>query len=165
MNLMRYPVILIVLFLPMLGCRHKQMVAKCPTIMEPDSVSFRSAHAVSNPSFQRGQQTKIMVTLQYTLTSQDSALLEINLDQFPSVSTCSKDVVGMIRLLPTSRVRIERGSHVIQVPLNWPGDTGEGAGGTISGKGTLSIEGSLIAEQLNYNLLTTRFGLQYCQQF
>lgn len=108
MKISRHLVIVSVLLLPMIGCRHKQIAPTCPTITESDSISFRSAQAVSNPSFQRVQQSKIVVTLQYTLTSQDTALLVLTLDQFPSVSTCSKDIDGMIRLLPASQVPLQR---------------------------------------------------------
>jgi hypothetical protein len=103
--------------------------------------------------------------MQYTLAFQDNAVLEVNLDQFPSAATCSRDTEGMVRLLPAVHIPITRGTHVIDVPLTWPGDTGEGAGGKVFGKGAVSIEASVLAEQVNYNLLTTRFGLAYCMQF
>ena len=164
-NLVLCTIVLPVVFLALSGCRHKPVSVQCPALVAPDSLVLRSVKANSNPTFLRGQPAALLASIQYTLVSQDKAILEINLDQFPSTLTCSRDLQGMIRLLPMSRIPITRGTHVIEVPLTWPGDTGEGAAGQVFGKGTFSIEGSIIAEQLNYSLLTSRFGLIYCTQF
>jgi hypothetical protein len=148
-----------------LGCRHKTNTVQCPVFVAPDSLVLRSVRAVNNPTLLRGKPATLVATIQYTLVSQDNAVLETNLNQFRSANTCSRDIEGMVRLVPVSRIPISRGTHVAEVPLIWPGDTGEGTKGQVFGIGSLSIESSVVLDQLNYNLLTTRFGLAYCMQF
>ena len=155
----------VMLCLSVLGCRHKPNPVQCPIFVEPDSLVLRSVRSVENPTYLRGKPTALVATIQYTLVSRDNALLETNLNQFRSASTCSRDLRGMIRLMPGSQIPITRGTHVVEIPLVWPGDTGEETDGQVFGSGSLSIESSIVLDQLNYNLLTTRFGLAYCMQF
>ena len=63
------------------------------------------------------------------------------------------------------RIPIQRGSHMDEVPIVWPGNTGVGAQGKIFSQGTVSLHASMWSDKPEYKFLTKWFGTEYCERF
>lgn len=160
------------------GCRHTRVANSVPpgSLAGPaiqnqnaDSIALVFVPKSPGESLERGRPVEIIVSLQYTLATRDNAILRLSLDQFSNRESCvpSAESNGSPAFLnPAERViPVTRGTHKLEIPITWPGDTGDGTNGRIFGSGTLSFHASLGIERPDYEFLTRRFGTEYCMRF
>jgi hypothetical protein len=145
-------------------------ISKMPPSIVPttgDSVALVSVVQNSGDRLERNIPTELLVTLQYTLSTRERALLRLDLDQFSTKDTCTSLRHAGIRsgqrqTVATQTAPITFGTHTLQMRITWPGGKTENGAPE---SGAVSLEVSMRSEQPAYNFLTYRFGTQYCMQF
>jgi len=147
--------------LPRLGRTTPPLAPDLDSAAPADSIKLISVHQPPG-SLRPGHPTDLIIRIQYTLSSVDRAELVVRLDQFPDRYSCtgSDGVTLLEKNMPMSL-----GSHVVELLVTWPGDTGAGSNGRAFGTGAISISASMGTEKPKYEFLTRKFGTQYCMQF
>jgi hypothetical protein len=153
------------------GCK-RASVAVHPLAPElaGDSIQLITVRQEDGQTLQRGKPTRLIVRVAYGLASRDTAVLALGLDQFPDRTSCvpaksDADNVGTVASVAEVRIPIQRGSHVVEVPITWPGDTGVGTQERIFNQGTISLHASMWSDEPEYKFLMTWFGTEYCERF
>ena len=135
-----------------------------------DSIVFISVNQLDGATLEPGKPAHLLIRLEYTLASYDSASLSLNLDQFSDPESCiprTGEAFATINVSPggAARIPISRGTHLVELPVTWPGDTGESLAGRVFGEGAVSFQSSMWVDGLNYRFLTQSFGNRYCVRF
>jgi len=78
----------------------------------------------------------MIITLAYSLTSQDNAILSLSTAQFRN-----DECADAGELVDPEQRLVKRGSGTLTIHLTWSGDTGEHTRGRIFGHGSLSFTG------------------------
>jgi hypothetical protein len=152
------------------GCKRVSVVQPVAPELTGDSIQIVTMRPVDAETLQRGKPIRLIVRVAYSLTSRETATLAIGLDQFSDKTTCvppkgDADNGAIVVTVAEARVPIQRGSHVVEVPIVWPGDTGAGTQGKIFNQGTISLHASMWSDQPEYKFLTKWFGTDYCERF
>jgi len=100
-----------------------------------DSIQLVSVKTESGQPIRRGQSVPMVVSLRYTLSSLDSAVISVSTAQFRDPQHC----VGNGELVDAREIVVYRGSGVVSIPITWSGDTGEHSKGRVFGRGSLSF--------------------------
>ncbi len=154
-----------------LGCHHGRPTRFTPPVppdsfpVPTDSIAVVSVNQPGEPggiSLKSGNPAVWNVKVQYTLTTVERARLSLSLDQFADRTGCTGSDV---QTPAVKTVPITRGTHELEIPITWPGDTGAGTNGRVYGAGAVSIRISLSTERPDYQFLTRRFGTEICMQF
>lgn len=152
------------------GCKRVSVVQSVVPELTGDSIQIVTMQPVDGETLQRGKPIRLIVRVAYSLTSRETAILSLGLDQFPDKTSCvpsegDLDHGGTVATVAEARVPIQRGSYVVEVPIVWPGDTGVGAQGKIFNQGTISLHASMWTDNPEYKFLTKWFGTEYCDRF
>lgn len=138
-------------------------------LQNADSIALLSVRLAHGNSLDRGQPVDMVVTIQYTLATRDSAFLKLDLDQFPNRESCvaqaENNGTPAFATPVAKEVPISRGTHTLVIPVAWPGDTENGTTGPTLGAGAVSFRASLRTSHPDYEFLTRRFGTEYCMRF
>jgi hypothetical protein len=165
---LRKPNVFLVVLLVGVGCHSRRQLR--PPMLSPtsgDSVALVSVAQSKGERLEKDVPTELLVTLQYTLSSRDRALLVLDLDQFSNNETCtnSRDLGAQTNrreTVATQAIQIASGTHTVQVRVTWPG--GKSESNSVR-SGAVSFQASMLSEDPGYSFLTYRFGTQYCMQF
>jgi len=160
------------------GCHHSRVASSAPPVapasattpdLLADSIALIQVKQVHGDALQRGSPVDMLVELRYTLAARDRAFLTLSLEQFPIRETCASSLEGgsvAVVLTPVMKeIPIVRGTHALEIPITWPGDTGEGTNGRVFGAGTISFRAAMRIDRPNYQFLTRNFGTEYCVRF
>jgi hypothetical protein len=152
------------------GCKRVSVAHPVAPELTGDSIQLIAVQQVDGQTLQGGKPIRLIVRVAYGLTSRETAILALGLDQFPDRTTCvppkrDVDSGSAVATVTEVRIPIQRGSHVAEVPIVWPGDTGVGTQGKIFSQGTISLHASMWSDKPEYKFLTTWFGTEYCERF
>jgi hypothetical protein len=159
------------------ACHHTPVSAPTPVgapanspapFQGADSIAFGGVTLAQRGALARGHANDLVVRVEYTLVSRDHALLRLTLEQFSNPESCvpPQDAGSSNFITPAQKeIPITRGTHELEIPITWPGDTGQGADGRVFGTGTLSFSAAMRTAQPDYEFLTRRFGTEFCQRF
>jgi hypothetical protein len=152
------------------GCRRASVARPAAPELTGDSIQLIAVRQEEGQSLQSGRPVHLIAHLAYGLSSRKTAILILGLDQFPDKTSCvpSKgdvDIGSAISTVAEVRIPIQQGSHVVDVPIAWPGDNGVGTQGKIFSQGTISLHASMWSEKPEYKFLTKWFGTEYCERF
>lgn len=151
------------------GCLCHRTLVNAPDPPQVDSI-IRISVDQGKDSLARGLPVHMLVRVQYTLATYDTGFLSLTLDQFPNTQSCIPQAGQEVSRIdvpgsPGNLAPIVRGTHTLEIPVTWPGDTGQGTDGHVMGSGAISFEGSLWSDHPRYRFLTRAFGTQYCVRF
>jgi hypothetical protein len=152
------------------GCKRVSVAHPVAPELTGDSIQLITVQQVGGQTLLRGKPKRLIVRVAYSLTSRETAILALGLDQFPDSTSCvppKGDVNngGTVATVAEGHIPIQRGSHVVEVPIEWPGDTGVGTQGKIFSQGTVSLHASMWSDKPEYKFLTKWFGTEYCERF
>ena len=152
------------------GCKRGPVAHPVAPELTGDSIQLITVRQVDGKTLQRGKPIRLIVRVAYGLTSRETAILALGLDQFPDRTSCVSpkgdlDNGGAVATVAETRIPIQRGSHVVEVPIAWPGDTGVETQGKIFSQGTISLHASMWSDRPEYKFLIRWFGTEYCERF
>jgi hypothetical protein len=152
------------------GCKRVSVAHPVTPDLTGDSIQLITVRQVDGQALQGGKPVRLILRVGYGLISRETAILALALDQFPDRTSCvppkgDVDNGGTVATVAEVRVPIQRGSHVVEVPIVWPGDTGVGTQGKIFSQGTVSLHASMWSDKPEYKFLTMWFGTEYCERF
>ncbi len=152
------------------GCKRVSVTHPAAPELAGDSIQLITVRQIDGQILRRGKPIRLIVRVAYGLTSRETAILALGVDQFPDKTSCvppkgDVDNCGTVATVAEVRIPIQRGSHVVEVPIVWPGDTGAGTQGRIFGQGTISLHASMWSDKPEYKFLTKWFGTAYCERF
>jgi hypothetical protein len=130
-----------------------------------DSITLVSVSQVEGTDLEAGVPANFLVRLEYSLTTYDSALLSVGLEQFENPESCSS---GPGEILPSrdsmQTLPISRGTHSVALTLTWEGGNPK-PDQTHPRTGAVSLQTAMSLIQPPYRFLTRSFGTQFCQHF
>jgi hypothetical protein len=152
------------------GCKRVSVAHPVAPELTGDSIQLITVRQVDGQTLQRGKPMRLIVHVAYGLTSRETAILSLGVDQFSDVTSCippkgDVDNGDTVATVSEVRIPIHRGSHMDEVPIVWPGDTGVGAQGKIFNRGTISLHASMWSDKPEYKFLMKWFGTEYCERF
>ena len=147
------------------GCaHHRSATAPIPPGPSGDSIALVSMRQVDATRLTAGEPARFEARLQYTLSTFDQATLSIDLVQFSNRDSCSSDMGQIIQAAHVA-MPITRGTHLIDVPLTWPGGALPAGQDNIPASGAVSVQSSMGLIQPPYQFLLRSFGTQFCLRF
>jgi hypothetical protein len=148
------------------GCKRVSVAHPVAPELNGDSIELITVRQVDGETLERGKPIRLIVHVAYGLTSRETAIIAVGLDQFSDRTSCIPPNGGdTVATVAEVRIPIQRGSHMIEVPIVWPGDTGVGAQGKIFNQGTISLHVSMWSDKPEYKFLMKWFGTEYCERF
>jgi hypothetical protein len=152
------------------GCKRVSVAHPVAPELTGDSIELITMRQVDGQALERGKPIRLIVHVAYGLTSRETAILALGLDQFSDRTSCippkgDVDNSNTVATVAEVRIPIQRGTHMIDVPIVWPGDTGVGAQGKIFNQGTISLHASMWSDKPEYKFLMKWFGTEYCERF
>jgi hypothetical protein len=166
------------LLLCLAACHHAPVSApapagapanRVPPFQGADSIAFGGVTLAQGDALERGHANDLLVHIEYTLVTRDSASLVLALEQFRNPESCAlaaKNSAQPALVVPSqAQIAIVRGTHELQVPITWPGDTGKATDGIVFGAGAISFQASMRSDQPDYEFLVRRFGTEFCERF
>jgi len=152
------------------GCKRASVARPVAPELTGETIQLIAVRQVEGQTLQRGKPVPLIVRVAYSFSSHETAILALNLDQFPDRTSCVPPIGGAnngttVATVAESRIPIQRGSHMVEVPIVWPGDTGVETQGKIFNGGTISLHASIWSDNPEYRFLTKWFGTEYCERF
>jgi len=119
------------------------IVFSSATAKGKDSVRIVTASPSAGTVLKRGEPVRFDVVVHYELTSEDSAILSLSLEQLRSSAGGCK-LSGKARasageLVLAVDIPIRRGSRDVDASLTWPGDTGKVTRDRVYGSGYVTF--------------------------
>jgi hypothetical protein len=152
------------------GCKRASVARPLAPELTGDSIQLMAVRQVDGQTLQSGKPERLIVHVAYGLNSRETAILALGLDQFPDRTSCvppkgDVDKGSAASTVAEVRIPIQQGSHVVEVPIVWPGDAGVGTKGKIFSQGAISLHVSMWSEKPAYKFQTKWFGTEYCERF